>query len=65
MNIEDIKISKVEVEGALPKGCPSCIFDKLTSAQEPCAVSGCLKSSYGYRPDGCKLVSVAEPTKET
>ena len=55
MNIEDLKITKIEIEGELPGGCPWCPFDKMNSQHDPCAVSGCLKSSYGYRPDGCKL----------
>lgn len=54
--MEKLDITRIEVRGELPAGCPWCPFDKLNAPNDPCAVCGCVKSGYGYRPDGCKLV---------
>lgn len=57
--MDKLKILKIEVDGELPTGCPWCPFDRLTAPNELCTVCGCVKSTYGYRPDGCKLVEAA------
>lgn len=56
--MEKLNITKVEVAGELPSGCPWCPFDKCNGTMDPCIVFGCTKSGYGYRPEGCRLVNV-------
>lgn len=54
--IMELGIKCVVMEGELPSGCPWCLFDKFSGANEPCVLSGYHKSCYGYRPDECPLV---------